>query len=149
LTLLVVGAGAYTGLVLLRPWGGLRRLYGLFPAVRGGLAGLVVATLLAGAFDGVGVNVTGAAFAVVLPVTVLAVLRVQHHAEDRTQPPHVGPAPAPAPAGVRVARPAAGGRVARPPAGPGVTVKSRGSIPAARQDDQAHLRHGGRRVLPG
>jgi hypothetical protein len=33
----------------------------------------------------------GAALAVVLPLTVLLVLRVQHHADDRTQPVRVGP----------------------------------------------------------
>src|SRR5205823_10507100 len=44
LTMLVVGSAAFTWVVLLRPWGGLRRLFGIFPTVRGALAGLVVAT---------------------------------------------------------------------------------------------------------
>jgi hypothetical protein len=94
LTLLVIGGAAFTFLVLLRPWGGLRRLFGLFPAVRGALAGLVVATVIAGAIDGVALNVTGAAFAIALPLAALAALRVQHHADDRTQPAPLGAAPA-------------------------------------------------------
>jgi hypothetical protein len=92
LTVLVVGGAVYMFVVLLRPWGGLRRLYGLFPAVRGALAGVVVTSVLAGAIEGVGLNVAGAALAVVLPLTVLAVLRVQHHADDRTQPVRIDPA---------------------------------------------------------
>jgi len=86
LTLLVIGGAAFTFLVLLRPWGGLRRLFGLFPAVRGALAGVVVATLIAGAIEGVALNIAGAALATALPLTALATLRVQHHADDRTQP---------------------------------------------------------------
>jgi hypothetical protein len=91
LTLLVLGVALYTGLVLLRDWGGLRRVYGLFPAVRGALAGTIVATLLVGVVEGVGLNVTGAALAVALPLVVLAVLRVRHQAADRTIPVVIDP----------------------------------------------------------
>jgi hypothetical protein len=91
LTLLVLGAALYTGLVLLRDWGGLRRVYGLFPAVRGALAGTIVATLLVGGVEGVGPNVMGAALAVTLPLAVLAVLRVRHHATDKTIPVVIDP----------------------------------------------------------
>jgi hypothetical protein len=86
LTLLVLGAALYTGLALLREWGGLRRVYGLYPAVRGALAGTIVATLLVGVVEGVGLNVAGAALAVAMPLAVLAVLRARHHAADRTIP---------------------------------------------------------------
>jgi hypothetical protein len=59
-------------------------VFGLFPAVRGAFAGTVVAALLAGVVDGVGLNVLGAALAVVLPLTVLALLRVRvGTADDR------------------------------------------------------------------
>jgi len=91
LTLLVIGAALYIGLVLLRDWGGLRRVHGLFPAVRGALAGTIVATLIVGVVEGVGLNVTGAALAVALPLIVLAVLRVRHHRTDRTIPVVIDP----------------------------------------------------------
>ncbi|GIJ51957.1 hypothetical protein Val02_88430 [Virgisporangium aliadipatigenens] len=77
LTLLVIGGVAFLWLAQVRAWGGLRRVFGLFPAVRGAFAGTVVASLLAGVVDGVGLNVLGAALAVVLPLTVLALLRVR------------------------------------------------------------------------
>ena len=91
LTLLVIGVALYTGLVLLRDRGGLRRVSGLFPSVRGALAGTIVATLLAGLAEGVALNVMGAALAVAMPLTVLAVLRVRHHAADRTVPVVIDP----------------------------------------------------------
>jgi hypothetical protein len=91
LTVLVIGIALYTGLVLLRDRGGLRRVYGLFPAVRGALAGTIVATLLVGVVEGVALNVMGAALVVAMPLTVLAVLRVRHHAADRTVPVVIDP----------------------------------------------------------
>jgi hypothetical protein len=101
LTLLVVGVALYVGFVLVRDRGGLRRVYGLFPAVRGALAGMVVATLIVGMVEGVALNVTGAALAVAMPLTVLAVLRVRHHAADRTVPVVIDPPVAAVPAGAR------------------------------------------------
>ncbi|MGC9669733.1 hypothetical protein ACNTMW_24695 [Planosporangium sp. 12N6] len=102
LTLLVIGAGALLFFALLRPWGGLKRLFGLYPAVRAGLAGTVVATLVAGPMQGVGFNTAGAAAATVLPLTVLAALRVLRHADDRTPAVTVDPTgsavPVPSPA---------------------------------------------------
>jgi hypothetical protein len=100
LTLLVVGAGAMLFFVLLRPWGGLRRLFGLYPAVRAGLAGTAVATLVAGPMEGVGFNVAGGAVATVMPLAVLAALRVLRHADERTLAVTVDPTPSdPGPAG--------------------------------------------------
>jgi hypothetical protein len=84
LTLLVIGAGALLFFALMRPWGGLKRLFGLYPAVRAGLAGTAVATLVAGPMEGVGFNVAGGAVATVLPLAILAALRVQRHADERT-----------------------------------------------------------------
>jgi hypothetical protein len=86
LTMVVVGSLAFSWFVLLRPWGGLRRLFGIFPAVRGALFGVVVATVIAGLIEGAGLNVTGAALATAVPLTALAALRVLRHSDDRTQP---------------------------------------------------------------
>ena len=62
LTLLVLRVGSVRVVCSAdaRP-GGLRRLFGLYPAVRATLGGLVVATLFAGLAEGVGLNVLGAA----------------------------------------------------------------------------------------
>jgi hypothetical protein len=84
LTLLVVGAAVMLFFALLRPWGGLKRLFGLYPAVRAGLAGTAVATLVAGPMEGVGFNIAGGAAATVVPLAVLAALRVLRHADERT-----------------------------------------------------------------
>ncbi|MEV6929887.1 hypothetical protein AB0M46_36125 [Dactylosporangium sp. NPDC051485] len=86
LTVLVLGSLVYATFVLLRHWGGLRRLLGVFPPVRGALSGLVVAALLAGIVEGVSFNVLGAALATALPLVVLSCLRVLDHADDRSQP---------------------------------------------------------------
>jgi hypothetical protein len=70
--------------VLFRPWGGLLRLFGLYPAVRGAMTGMGVAAVLAGLLDGVGFTTAGAAASVALPLVTLAALRVLDHADDRT-----------------------------------------------------------------
>ncbi|MEU4692218.1 hypothetical protein [Actinoplanes sp. NPDC023714] len=69
------------------PWGGLYRLYGLNPAIRAGVAGTIVATLIAGVFGGSALGVAGTAAALAVPMAVLAALRVLLHAADRTPPP--------------------------------------------------------------
>ncbi len=84
INLMVIVAIAYAMLVLVRPWGGLLRLLGLYPAVRAALTGVGVAAVLAGLIDGVGFTTAGAAAAVVLPLVTLAALRVLDHADDRT-----------------------------------------------------------------
>ncbi|OLB73266.1 MAG: hypothetical protein AUI14_26830 [Actinobacteria bacterium 13_2_20CM_2_71_6] len=84
LTLVVLGAGLLLMLVLLRPWGGLKRLFGLYPAVRAVFIGVGVAGLLAGFLDGAGFMVAGAAAATAMPLACLGALRVLHHADDRT-----------------------------------------------------------------
>ena len=73
--------------MLARPWGGLMRLFGLYPAVRGAMTGIGVAAILAGLLDGVGFTTAGAAAAVALPLVTLAALRVLDHADDRTRRP--------------------------------------------------------------
>jgi len=84
LTLVVLGTGLLLMLVLLRPWGGLKRLFGLYPAVRATLVGVGVAGLLAGLLDGAGFVVAGAAAATAVPLACLGALRVLDHADDRT-----------------------------------------------------------------
>ena len=98
LSLLVLIAIVYTVVVLARPWGGLMRLFGLYPAVRGAMTGMAVAAVLAGLIDGVGLMMAGAAAAVALPLVTLAALRVLDHADDRTVARHLrGETPQPAP----------------------------------------------------
>ncbi|MEV6348483.1 hypothetical protein [Actinoplanes sp. NPDC051851] len=69
------------------PWGGLNRVFGLYPAVRAALGGTTAATLVAGVLGGTALGVAGAAAAAVVPLAVLTVLRVLLHAADRTPPP--------------------------------------------------------------
>jgi hypothetical protein len=84
LNLLVITAILVNVLVLIRPWGGLMRMFGLYPAVRGVMTGVAVAATLAGLLDGVGLTTAGAAAAVALPLVTLVCLRVLDHADDRT-----------------------------------------------------------------
>jgi hypothetical protein len=85
LTVLVIGSALFAGFALLRTWGGLKRVLGLYPAVRAGLAGIVVATVFAGLVEAAAFNVLGAALATVSPLAALAALRVLDHADDKTQ----------------------------------------------------------------
>ncbi len=84
LTVLALGGAALAALALVRPWGGLKRLFGLYPAVRAALVGGAAAVLLAGALDGTALDVAGAATAIGVPLATLAALRVLDHADDRT-----------------------------------------------------------------
>ncbi len=110
LTLLVIGSAVMVFFVLLRSWGGLKRLFGLYPPVRGALVGVGVAALIAGAAEGVAFNVAGAAAATALPLAALAALRVLDHADERTQPTTPAPAPAPASGPVRAVEPVVASR---------------------------------------
>ena len=84
LTLLALTGGLFLWFALLRDWGGLKRLFGLYPAVRAGFAGVAVASVIAGVSNEAALNVAGAAAATVLPLATLAALRVLGHADDRT-----------------------------------------------------------------
>lgn len=86
LTFLVLGVVAFVMLAMLRPWGGLRRLFGIHPAVKAGLVGIAIAAPLAGMIDGVGLTVAGAAAATAVPLMTLAALRTQYRADRRTEP---------------------------------------------------------------
>ncbi|MFI6763718.1 hypothetical protein ACIBF5_31795 [Micromonospora sp. NPDC050417] len=94
LTVLAVVGGVLVWFALLRPWGGLKRLFGIYPAVRAGMAGITIATLIGGVLGGSALNVAGAAAALTVPLAALAALRVLDHAADRTQPVPVDGGPA-------------------------------------------------------
>jgi hypothetical protein len=84
LTVLAVVGPLFVFAVLLQPWGGLRRVLGLYPALRSALVGLAVAALLGGLFNGVGLVAAGAAVAVALPLVTLSALRALAGTGERT-----------------------------------------------------------------
>jgi hypothetical protein len=86
LTLLALVGAALLWLALLHDWGGLRRAYGLYPAVRAGAIGIGVAVLLGGVLGGTALDLAGAAAAVAVPMAALTALRVLDHASDFTRP---------------------------------------------------------------
>lgn len=87
LSLLAIVAAILVWFALLQPWGGLKRLFGLYPAVRAGMAGIAVASLLGGVLSGSALNVAGAAAALTVPMATMAALRVLDHAGVRTHLP--------------------------------------------------------------
>jgi hypothetical protein len=72
LNLVAVGSGLFAWLVLLRPSGGLRRVFGINPALRAGMVGTVVAAVAGGVVTGAALTVAGAAATVVVPLAALA-----------------------------------------------------------------------------
>lgn len=84
LTVLAAVAAIFIFFVLLQPWGGLKRLFGIYPALRAAAAGLGVAALLGGLLNGAGFTVAGAAAATALPLVTLASVRALAHADERT-----------------------------------------------------------------
>jgi len=93
LTILAISAGVFVWFALLRPWGGLKRFFGLYPAVRAAYVGATVACMIAGLFNAAALNVLGAAVATIVPLATLAALRVLDHADDRTVGAEAGSAP--------------------------------------------------------
>lgn len=83
LTVLALGAAAFLWFALLRPWGGLKRLFGIHPALRAAMVGGVVATLTGGVLVGAALTVAGAAAAVGLPLLTLAALRLRVRSAQR------------------------------------------------------------------
>lgn len=136
LTVIALVGAALVWFALLQPWGGLKRLFGIYPAIRAALAGVTVAALIGGFFEGTALTVAGAAAALIIPVAALTALRVLDHAADRTQPATAqeltGPARAWHPAADQASglRDVAGTSADAPdaPASEGVTVESRGSL---------------------
>lgn len=92
LTVLALAAALLVWFALLQPWGGLKRLFGIYPAMRAAMAGTAVAAVLAGLLGGSALDVAGAAGALVVPMAALAALRVLDHSTDRTRPDDGGPA---------------------------------------------------------
>ncbi|WP_306416163.1 hypothetical protein [Micromonospora okii] len=92
LTVLALAGALLVWFALLQPWGGLMRLFGIYPAMRAAMAGTAVAAVLAGLLGGSALDVAGAAGALVVPMAALAALRVLDHSTDRTQPGDGGPA---------------------------------------------------------
>jgi hypothetical protein len=86
LTVLALAGAALVWLALYQPWGGLMRLFGIYPAIRAAMAGTGVAAGLGGLLGGTALDVAGAAGALVVPMAALAALRVLDHSTDRTQP---------------------------------------------------------------
>ncbi|MFG2058061.1 hypothetical protein ACGFI9_28970 [Micromonospora sp. NPDC048930] len=86
LTVLALAGAALVWLALYQPWGGLMRLFGIYPAIRAAMAGTAVAAGLGGLLGGSALDVAGAAAALVVPMAALAALRVLDHSTDRTQP---------------------------------------------------------------
>ncbi|MGN9811497.1 hypothetical protein ACTMSW_19340 [Micromonospora sp. BQ11] len=86
LTVLALAGALLVWFALLQPWGGLMRLFGIYPAVRAAMAGTAVAAGLGGVLGGAALDVAGASAALVVPMAVLASLRVLGHSTDRTRP---------------------------------------------------------------
>ncbi len=85
LTILALASALFVWLVLLRPWGGLKRLFGIYPPIRAAAIGITIATVIAGILGGAAFNVAGAAAATVVPLLALSSLRALEHAADRTR----------------------------------------------------------------
>lgn len=116
LTVLAVVGLLLVWFALLQPWGGLMRLFGIYPAIRAALAGTAVAAVIAGLLGGSALDVAGAAAALVVPMAALASLRVLDHSTDRTLPDPGHPRP-------------------EGPAGPPGGAPSDGTPPGGRPDD--------------
>lgn len=87
LTVLAVVGAVLVWAALFQPWGGLMRLFGIYPAMRAAMAGTAVAAVVGGLLGGSALDVAGAAGALVVPMAALAALRVLDHSTDRTPPP--------------------------------------------------------------
>jgi hypothetical protein len=87
LAVLAAVSAVYVFFVLMQPWGGLKRLFGVYPALRASVFGLTVAALLGGLLNGAGLTVAGAAAATALPLVTLAAIRALVHADERTVSP--------------------------------------------------------------
>ncbi|MCH7229755.1 hypothetical protein L0U85_02610 [Glycomyces sp. L485] len=84
LSLLTVVAGLYCWLVLLRPGGGLRRAFGLYPPLRAAFSAAVVGSAIAGLLQGKGLMSLGSALAVMVPLAIIVSHRVlaRAHVKD-------------------------------------------------------------------
>lgn len=83
LTVLLIGSIVFAWVVLLRPSGGLKRAFGLYPSARAGFVGAVVATLLGGMLGGQGLVPVGAAAVITMPLALIMAQRVLARAQVR------------------------------------------------------------------
>ncbi|MBM7086854.1 hypothetical protein ACN267_13075 [Micromonospora sp. WMMD734] len=140
LTVLAVVGVLLVWFALLQPWGGLMRLFGIYPAIRAALAGTALASVIAGLLGGSALDVAGAAGALVVPMAALASLRVLDHSTDRTQPgtgqPRPdGPGGGPSGGAPTGGRPDDDGGAARPGDGTGTTAVPDGGGTTGSGDD--------------
>lgn len=84
MSVLTVMAGGYCWLVLLRPGGGLRRAWGLYPPLRAAFSAATVGAATAGLLLGKGLMSLGSALAVMVPLAVIMSHRVlaRAHVKD-------------------------------------------------------------------
>ncbi|GAA2155150.1 MULTISPECIES: hypothetical protein [Glycomyces] len=84
LSVLTIMAGAYCWLILLRPGGGLRRAWGLYPPLRAAFSAAVAGSAIAGLLLGKGLMSLGSALAVMVPLAVIMSHRVlaRAHVKD-------------------------------------------------------------------
>ncbi|THV29608.1 hypothetical protein [Glycomyces paridis] len=84
LSLLTVLAGVYCWLILLRPGGGLRRAFGLYPPLRAAFSAALVGAAVAGFLLGKGLMSLGSALAVMVPLAIIMSHRVlaRAHVKD-------------------------------------------------------------------
>jgi hypothetical protein len=94
LTLLAAGSGLFLWLVLLRPAAGLKRLFGIYPALRAGMAATALAAVLGGVLTGAALAVAAAAAAVAVPLATVGALRVRQRAVPVNRPAAAAAAPA-------------------------------------------------------
>ncbi|HEY8452858.1 MAG: hypothetical protein FWJ70_12000 [Micromonosporaceae bacterium] len=95
MTLVAAVLMGFVWLVLLRPWGGLKRLFGLYPALRAGMLGTAVAAPLGGIVTGSALTVAGTAAAVAVPLAAVASLRIRQPVGEAADAPRsAGAAPA-------------------------------------------------------
>ncbi|MFV2021470.1 hypothetical protein [Micromonospora sp. LOL_023] len=125
LTVLALVSGVLVWFALLQPWGGLKRLFGIYPAVRAAMAGAAVAAVVGGGLAGAALDVAGAAAAVGVPMAALVALRVLGHSADRTRP-TIGPDPDGSATAANSSTEALTEAI-EPVVSAGVTVESRGS----------------------
>jgi hypothetical protein len=136
LTLLAVVGALMLVFAHYSPWGGLKRLFGLHPAIRAAMAGTAVAALMAGALGGSALAVAGAAAAAAVPMAALTALRVLDHAADRTRPEGTTDGPGGPGRSSRSVSPEDAPQAGAPPAGDAPEAGDRPAEPAGEADAQ-------------
>jgi hypothetical protein len=79
LSLLAVAALVFAGAVLMRPVGGLRRVLGVYPTLRAGFTGVLLASFIGFGLNDSGIAGPALAATVAVPLAIVAALRVSLH----------------------------------------------------------------------